>query len=181
MIFEKQDLDGVYIVSPELFEDERGYFFESFRNLQFQNKLKINFVQDNQVFSKNSNVIRGLHYQINNSQGKLIHVITGSIKDVVVDIRIGSPNFGKSFVAILSGKNHKMLYVPEGFAHGYLVLEQDTIVHYKCTNYYNIKSEFGIRWNDPEININWGISDPTLSDKDKSLPFLKMQKKLPKF
>ena len=181
MVFEKQDLDGVYIITPELFEDERGYFFESFRELEFQNKLNINFVQDNQAFSKDSNVIRGLHYQIDNAQGKLIHVISGAIRDVVVDIRIGSPNFGKSFAAILNVKNHKMLYVPEGFAHGYLVLENDTVVHYKCTNYYNINSEFGIRWDDPEININWGISDPILSDKDKILPYLKKQKNLPKF
>ena len=180
MVFEKQDLDGVFIITPELFEDERGYFFESFRELEFQNKLNINFVQDNQVFSKDSNVIRGLHYQIDNAQGKLIHVISGAIRDVVVDIRIGSPNFGKSFAVILSVKNHKMLYVPEGFAHGYLVLEKDTVVHYKCTNYYNINSEFGIRWDDPDININWGISNPILSDKDKILPYLKMQKNFPK-
>ena len=181
VVFEKQDLGGVYIITPELFEDERGYFFESFRELEFQNKLNINFVQDNQAFSKDSNVIRGLHYQIDNAQGKLIHVISGAIKDVVVDIRIGSPNFGKSFAVILNVKNHKMLYVPEGFAHGYLVLEKDTVVHYKCTNYYNINSEFGIRWNDPEININWGISNPILSDKDKILPYLRTQKNLPKF
>ena len=181
MVFEKQDLDGVYIITPELFEDERGYFFESFRELEFQNKLNINFVQDNQAFSKYSNVIRGLHYQIDNAQGKLIHVISGAIKDVVVDIRIGSPNFGESFAVILNEKNHKMLYVPEGFAHGYLVLEHDTVVHYKCTNYYNINSEFGIRWDDPEINVNWGISNPILSNKDKILPYLKMQKNLPKF
>ena len=181
LVFEKQDLEGVYIITPELFEDERGYFFESFRELEFQNKLNINFVQDNQAFSKYSNVIRGLHYQIDNAQGKLIHVISGAIKDVVVDIRIGSPNFGESFAVILNEKNHKMLYVPEGFAHGYLVLEQYTVVHYKCTNYYNINSEFGIRWDDPEINVNWGTSNPILSNKDKILPYLKMQKNLPKF
>ena len=181
VIFEKQDLDGVYIIKPKLFEDERGYFFESFRELEFQNQLNINFVQDNQAFSKDSNVIRGLHYQIDNAQGKLIHVISGAIKDVVVDIRIGSPNFGESFAVILNEKNHKMLYVPEGFAHGYLVLETDTVVHYKCTNYYNINSEFGIRWDDPELNVNWGISNPILSNKDKILPYLKMQKNLPKF
>ena len=181
MVFEEQDLDGIYIIAPELFEDERGYFFESFRELEFQNKLNINFVQDNQAYSKDSNVIRGLHYQIDSAQGKLIHVISGAIRDVVVDIRIGSPNFGKSFAAILNEKNHKMLYVPKGFAHGYLVLEENTVVHYKCTNYYNTNSEFGIRWDDPEININWGISNPILSDKDKILPYLKMQKNLPKF
>ena len=181
MIFEKQDLDGIYIITPELFKDERGYFFESFRHSQFFNKLNKNFVQDNEVFSKESNIIRGLHYQIDRPQGKLIQVVSGAIKDIAVDVRVGSPNFGKSFTATLSAENHKMLYVPEGFAHGYLVLEQNTIVHYKCTNYYHVESEYGVRWDDPDINIDWGISDPVLSKKDKMLPFLKMQTKLPRF
>ena len=181
MIFEKQDLDGVYIITPQLLKDDRGHFFESFRESEFHNKLDKNFVQDNEVFSKESNIIRGLHYQLDRSQGKLIHVVSGAIKDIAVDVRVGSPNFGKSFTATLTGENHKMLYVPEGFAHGYLVLEQNTIVHYKCTNYYHVESEFGIRWNDPDINIDWGISDPILSEKDKILPFLKMQTNLPKF
>ena len=181
MVFEKQDLDGVYIITPELFEDERGYFFESFRELEFQNKLNINFVQDNQAFSKDSNVIRGLHYQIDNAQGKLIHVISGAIKDVVVDIRIGSPNFGESFTIILNEKNHKMLYVPEGFAHGYIVKSELSIVVYKCTNYYDKNDEFGIKWNDSSLNLNWRCSNPIISNKDKSLPFLDEQKNLPEY
>ena len=181
MIFEKQDLNGIYIIKPELFKDERGYFFESFRQSEFYKKLNQNFVQENEAFSKNRNIIRGLHYQLNNAQGKLIYVVYGAIKDIVVDVRIGSPNFGKSYTVKLSSKNHKMLYVPEGFAHGYLVLKKNTIVHYKCTNYYNRKSECGIRWNDPDLNIDWGISDPILSEKDKHLPYLKMQTMLPKF
>ena len=181
MIFEKQDLDGVYIITPQLLKDDRGHFFESFRESEFHNKLDKNFVQDNEVFSKESNIIRGLHYQLDRSQGKLIHVVSGAIKDIAVDVRVGSPNFGKSFTATLTGENHKMLYVPEGFAHGYLVLEQNTIVHYKCTSYYNAESEYGVRWDDPDINIDWGISDPVLSKKDKMLPFLKMQTKLPRF
>ena len=181
MIFEEQELKGVYIIRPKKFEDERGHFFESFRHSKFFNKLNKNFVQDNEVFSKESNIIRGLHYQIDRLQGKLIHVISGSIKDIAVDLRVGSPSFGKSFAATLTSENHKMLYVPEGFAHGYLVLEQNTIVQYKCTNYYNVESEYGVRWDDPDINIDWGISDPVLSKKDKMLPFLKMQKNLPKF
>tara|TARA_B100001142_G_scaffold318671_1_gene361092 strand:+ start:404 stop:949 length:546 start_codon:yes stop_codon:yes gene_type:complete len=181
LIFEKQKLDGTYIITPELFKDERGYFFESFRQSEFYNILNVNFVQDNEVFSKDANVLRGLHYQIDNSQGKLIHVALGAIKDVVVDIRVGSPSFGESFIVTLSSENHKMLYVPEGFAHGYLVLKKNTIVNYKCTNYYNFDSQFGIRWDDPDININWGISNPILSEKDKILPFLKMQTNLPKF
>ena len=181
MIFEKQDLDGVYIITPQLLKDDRGHFFESFRESEFHNKLDKNFVQDNEVFSKESNIIRGLHYQLDRSQGKLIHVVSGAIKDIAVDVRVGSPNFGKSFTATLTGENHKMLYVPEGFAHGYLVLEQNTIVHYKCTSYYHAESEYGVRWDDPDINIDWGISDPVLSKKDKMLPFLKMQTKLPRF
>ena len=181
MIFEKQDLDGVYIITPQLLKDDRGHFFESFRESEFHNRLNKNFVQDNEVFSKESNIIRGLHYQLDRSQGKLIHVVSGAIKDIAVDVRVGSPNFGKSFTATLSAENHKMLYVPEGFAHGYLVLEQNTIVHYKCTNYYHVDSEYGVRWDDPDINIDWGISDPVLSKKDKMLPFLKMQTKLPRF
>ena len=181
MIFEKQDLNGIYIIKPELFKDERGYFFESFRQSEFYNKLNKNFVQDNEVFSKESNIIRGLHYQVDRSQGKLIHVVSGAIKDIAVDIRVGSPNFGKSYIVKLTAENHKMLYIPEGFAHGYLVLEQNTIVHYKCTNYYDFDSEFGIRWDDPDLNIDWGISDPVISKKDKMLPFLKIQTKLPRF
>ena len=181
MIFEKQDLDGVYLITPEIFEDERGYFFESFRHSEFFNKLNKYFVQDNEVFSKQSNIIRGLHYQIDRPQDKLIRVVSGAIKDIAVDVRLGSPNFGKSFTVTLTAENHKMLYVPEGFAHGYLVLEQNTIVHYKCTSYYHAESEYGVRWDDPDINIDWGISDPVLSKKDKMLPFLKMQTKLPRF
>ena len=180
MIFEKQNLEGVYLITPEIFEDERGYFFESFMQSEFYKKFKINFVQDNEVFSKDSNVIRGLHYQIDNPQGKLVHVVLGAIKDIVVDIRIGSPNFGKYFVATLSAENHKMLYVPKGFAHGYLVLKENTIVHYKCTDYYNPDSEYGIKWDDPSLNIPWGILNPTLSEKDNMLPFLKEQMFLPK-
>lgn len=181
MFFEQQSLDGVYIIRPKIFEDERGYFFESFRQSEFYKKLNKNFVQENEAFSKNNKIIRGLHYQLNNAQGKLIYVAYGAIKDIVVDVRVGSPNFGKSYSVKLSSKNHKMLYVPEGFAHGYLVLKKNTIVQYKCTNYYDPKSECGIRWNDPDINIDWGISDPILSEKDKHLPYLKMQAKLPKF
>ena len=181
LFFEQQSLDGVYIIRPKKFEDERGHFFESFRHSEFFNKLNKNFVQDNEVFSKESNIIRGLHYQIDRLQGKLIHVVSGSIKDIAVDVRVGSPSFGKSFAATLTSENHKMLYVPEGFAHGYLVLEQNTIVQYKCTNYYHVESEYGVRWDDPDINIDWGISDPVLSEKDKMLPFLKMQTKLPRF
>ena len=181
MIFEKQDIDEIYIITPELFKDERGYFFESFRHSEFFNKLNKYFVQDNEVFSKQSNIIRGLHYQIDRPQDKLIRVVSGAIKDIAVDVRLGSPNFGKSFTVTLTAENHKMLYVPEGFAHGYLVLEQNTIVHYKCTNYYDKNDEFGIKWNDSSLNLNWRCSNPIISNKDKSLPFLDEQKNLPAY
>jgi len=181
LLFEKQELEGVYIIRPEIFQDDRGYFFESFRQSNFSEKLNCNFVQDNEVYSKNINIIRGLHYQIKNAQGKLIYVVSGEIKDVAVDLRIGSKTFGKFFSVILSSHNHKILFIPKGFAHGYLVLKENTIVHYKCTDYYNSNSEYGIKWNDPDINIDWGISDPILSEKDKILPSLKMQTNLPKF
>ena len=180
MIIEKQDLDGVLVLKPRIFTDERGYFFESFRDSIFaENNLSIKFVQDNEVFSKKVGIIRGLHYQLNSPQGKLIHVLFGAINDVVVDLRLGSPDFGKSMIIRLDSNSHNMVYIPEGFAHGYVVLEENTIVQYKCTNYYDPSSEFGIRWDDEDINISWDIVSPILSDKDKKLPRLKDQKNLP--
>ena len=180
MVFEEQALRGVYIVIPNIFYDERGSFFESFKEDVFKEKLNCKFIQDNEVLSSNANVIRGLHYQLVNPQAKLIHVVSGSIKNVIVDIRTRSSSFGKSFSIKLDDKNHKMLFVPEGFANGYLVLEKNTIIQYKCTNYYNSKSEFGIRWDDPDININWGCVDPIISKKDNKLPYFKDQKMLPR-
>lgn len=180
MVFQEQKLKGVYIIIPEVFSDDRGYFFESFREKDFKKRINCKFVQDNEVFSSEVNTIRGLHYQIKNPQAKLIHVLSGAIKDVIVDIRTSSSSFGKSFSINLDNKNHKMLFIPEGFAHGYLVLEKNTIVQYKCTDYYNPKSEYGIRWDDSYLNINWGVTNPILSEKDNMLPFLKDQEKLPK-
>ena len=179
MIFEEQSLNGVYVLFPKVHKDARGYFFESFKKAEFEKILNCNFVQDNEVFNHSANTIRGLHYQLENPQGKLVHVLSGAIKDVVVDIRKNSSSFGESFLVTLNQRNHKMLFVPEGFAHGYLVLEPNTIVQYKCTNYYNPKSEYGIKWNDSEIGIPWGVSDPILSEKDNSLPSLKNQEMLP--
>ncbi len=182
MIIEHQILENVLLLKPNIFKDKRGYFFESFRESIFEeNGYNIKFVQDNEVFSRHRNIIRGLHYQLEKPQGKLMQVITGAIADVVVDIRVGSPDFGKSIMIKLDGKTHNMIYVPEGFAHGYLVLEDNTIVHYKCTNYYDPSSEYGIKWNDQDINIPWDISSPIISDKDKILPKLKDQKNLPQY
>ena len=133
------------MISPDVFYDHRGYFFESFKENEFKEKLNCDFVQDNQVFTEKVNTIRGLHYQLDNAQAKLIHVISGAIKDVIVDIRTSSKSFGKSFSVNLNHKNRKMLFIPEGFAHGYLVLEKNTIVQYKCSDYYNPISEYGIK------------------------------------
>ena len=180
MVFQEQKLKGVYVIIPDVFKDDRGYFFESFKDIDFKKKLNCKFVQDNEVFSNKVNTIRGLHYQIKNPQAKLIHVVSGAIKDVIVDIRTSSSSFGKIFSINLDNRNHKMLFVPGGFAHGYLVLEKNTIVQYKCTDYYNPKSEHGIKWDDPYLNINWGVTNPILSEKDSMLPLLKNQVKLPK-
>ena len=180
MVFEEQKLQGVYIINPDVFYDERGYFFESFKYNELKEKLNCTFVQDNEVFSANVDTIRGLHYQLDNPQAKLVHVLSGSIMDVVVDIRTSSSSFGRSLCVNLDHKNHRMLFIPEGFAHGYLVLEKNTLVHYKCTDYYNPKSEYGIRWDDSDLDINWEVIRPILSEKDRSLPLLKDQKMLPR-
>ena len=182
MIIEPQVLNEVLLLKPLVYKDGRGHFFESFRQNLFEEiGLELNFLQDNEVFSNDADVLRGLHYQLKNPQGKLVHVIKGAIKDVAVDIRVGSPNFGKSVILNLDSKTHNMVFIPEGFAHGYLVLEKGTIVQYKCTNYYNPSSEYGICWNDEELDIKWGLSDPIISDKDSKLPKLKDQKNLPLF
>ena len=180
MEFLETKINEVKIIRPKLFDDTRGYFFESFKNTLFHNNgLPSNFHQDNEVKSKRG-VLRGLHYQLKNPQGKLVHVVSGAIRDVIVDIRTNSPDFGKSIVINLDSKLHNMIFVPEGFAHGYLVLDEDTIVQYKCTNYYSPANEYGILWNDKDLNINWGVADPVLSKKDSTLPKLKDQNNLPK-
>ena len=181
MIIEPQELKDVLLLKPKVFSDNRGYFFESFKYSIFEEiGLNLKFVQDNEVYSSNAETLRGLHYQLGRPQGKLIHVVKGSIKDVIIDIRIGSPDFGKSMMVFLDSQLHNMVYVPEGFAHGYVALESNTIVQYKCTNYYDPTSEYGILWNDKDLNINWGVSNPVLSEKDRSHPRLKDQKDLPK-
>lgn len=174
-------LPEVKIIIPKIFEDERGYFFESYQKNKFKEiGLPFYFPQDNQVYSK-KNVIRGLHYQLIKPQGKLVRAIYGEILDVAVDVRKNSPNFGDHVSVRLSEKNKKMLYVPEGFAHGYSVLSDECIVSYKCTNVYNLKNEYGIIWNDPDINIIWSIDNPIISSKDIKLPYLNKQNNLPKF
>ena len=181
MIVKNTLLDGVKIITPTVFEDGRGYFFESYKAPIFKNNdLPINFVQDNEVKSAKG-VLRGLHYQFNRPQGKLVRVISGSILDVAVDIRKGSPTFGQSEIVHLTAENNKMLYIPEGFAHGYLVTSSESIVVYKCTDIYDPNDQYGIIWNDETIGVDWMYDSPILSEKDLMLPALNDQQFLPKY
>ena len=181
MIVKNTTLDGVKIITPTVFEDERGYFFESYKTPIFKNnELPINFVQDNEVKSTKG-VLRGLHYQFNRPQGKLVRVVSGSILDVAVDIRKGSPTFGQSEIVHLTAENNKMLYIPEGFAHGYLVTSSESIVVYKCTDIYDPNDQYGIIWNDERIGVDWMYDSPILSEKDLMLPALNDQQFLPEY
>ena len=161
------NLKGLLVIKPKVFEDERGYFFESYNYQLFkQAGLDFNFVQDNQSLSQ-TGVLRGLHFQNNpNAQGKLVRVISGSVFDVAVDIRKKSPTYGQWFGLELTEQNKWMMYIPEGFAHGFATLQDFTVFSYKCTNFYNKASEDCIFWNDSDLAINWPIENPILSDKD---------------
>lgn len=163
-------LKDVLIIEPNVFEDSRGLFFESFNSISWADQdLPFQFVQDNQSFSSKG-VLRGLHFQQGeHAQGKLVRVVTGRVLDIAVDIRPDSPTFGKWEFYELDGKSNKMVYIPEGFAHGFLALE-DSIFSYKCTAGYNKESEGGIIWNDPVLNIEWPIDNPNVSEKDLILP-----------
>lgn len=167
-------IEGLLLIKPRVFPDSRGDFFESYAERDFmQAGVPFRFVQDNQSRS-HKNVLRGMHFQVGPfEQGKLVRVVSGSALDVATDIRKNSPAFSKSFSITLSGSNNLMLWIPPGFAHGFLALEDDTVVLYKCTTPYNKDSERGVRWNDPDLAINWGISNPILSEKDSRLPSLK--------
>ena len=169
MTIHNSSINGLFIIEPNVFEDSRGYFFESFNAKSFKEKtnLDLPFVQDNQSASQ-KNVLRGLHFQKPPfDQGKLVSVVRGSVLDVAVDIRKNSPTYGQHFKAILSDKNHHMMYLPSGMAHGFLTLEENTIFTYKCTNFYNKSSEGCILWNDPDLNIDWNVKDAILSKKDQ--------------
>jgi dTDP-4-dehydrorhamnose 3,5-epimerase len=171
MEFQKTDITGLLIIKPVVFEDERGHFFESYRKELFEkNDIPYEFIQDNQSLS-NKNVLRGLHYQKPPfQQGKLIRVVKGSVLDVALDIRKKSSTYGKYNSIILSEKNKLMYWIPPGFAHGFLTLEDNTILQYKCTAPYNKESEGSLLWNDPVLNIEWTLKSPVLSDKDKIAP-----------
>ena len=178
---EDTQIKEVKIIEPSVHKDSRGSFFETFKSTLFESYgLPNNFHQENQVRSK-KDVLRGLHYQLSKPQGKLVQVVAGSILDVAVDVRVGSASFGKYHLVKLSSENKKIFYIPEGFAHGYLVMSEFSIVLYKCTNIYDPKDEHGIKWNDPDLNIKWGNESPLLSEKDNRLPNLKDQKYLPKY
>lgn len=173
----KTTLEGVLIIEPSVFGDERGYFYESFNAKRFQEQtgIEVNFIQDNESKSKYG-VVRGLHFQSGEyAQAKLVHVAKGRILDIAVDIREKSPTFGQYIAVELSDVNHRQLFIPRGFAHGFSVLSEDAVFQYKCDNYYNPQSERGILWNDPSIGIDWQlpVSDIILSEKDKKHPLLK--------
>lgn len=166
-----EPLPGLLIIQPKVFEDARGFFLETWQKETFQTLgVDDDFVQDNWSRSEKG-VLRGLHYQVNHPQGKLISVRTGSVYDVAVDIRPGSPTFGKWHGEVLSEENKLQIYVPPGFAHGFCVLSETADFTYKCTDYYHPEDEAGIRWNDPELAIQWPISAPLVSGKDQKLPF----------
>ena len=175
MPFETTDIPGVLVFEPRMFEDSRGYFFESYNEKLFKESgIDFRFVQDNQSSSMYG-VIRGLHYQLPPyAQAKLVRVLQGKILDVAVDIRKGSPYYGKSFCIELSAENKKQLFIPAGFAHGFSVLSEKAEVFYKCDALYNKESDAGICFNDPSLNIDWKIPADKIivSDKDKTLPAL---------
>ena len=177
MQFTRTNIKDVVIVEPKVHGDDRGYFVESYIQDELNGFLgfNVNFIQDNE--SKSSiGVLRGLHYQqFPFTQSKLVRVVKGAVLDVAVDIRLGSPTFSQSVAVKLTAKNKKQLFVPRGFAHGFLVLEEDTIFSYKVDNYYSPKSDKGIINNEPEIAVDWGLSSDLImmSEKDKSLPCLK--------
>lgn len=163
-------IEGLLEIHPVIFKDERGYFFESYKKSTFlSHGVDKDWVQENQSFSK-AGTIRGLHYQNEpHAQAKLVKVQSGKVLDVVVDLRKGSKTFGMVFGKVLDDQNHNMLYVPEGFAHGFSVLE-DAVFSYRCTNYYNKASEGGVLWNDATLNIDWQVDSPIISAKDQILP-----------
>jgi len=168
MIAEPTGLDGLVVLTPRVFTDDRGSFSETFNNRVFREitGTSLSFVQDNESVSRKG-VLRGLHFQVPpKAQGKLVRVISGSVLDVAVDLRTASATYGRHFSVLLSGSNKKQLWIPPGFAHGFLSLEEETVFAYKCTDYYSPEHERTIGWNDPDLVIDWGIHAPLISAKD---------------
>ena len=178
MKVEKTFIPGLLVIEPDFFPDNRGFFFESFNREKYASfGIELQFIQDN--LSKSAkNTVRGLHYQAGeHAQGKLCQVITGAVLDVAVDIRFGSPTFGKHFSVELSGENHKQIWIPPGFAHGFSVLTDEAIFSYKCTAKYDKPSERSIIYNDPVLGIEWKVDSPIVSDKDlKAKTFAEIEK-----
>ncbi|MDX1617704.1 MAG: dTDP-4-dehydrorhamnose 3,5-epimerase [Balneolaceae bacterium] len=172
MEFIPQDIRDVILIKPRVYSDNRGFFLETYRKQHFlERDIRVEFVQDN-LSSSGYGTVRGLHYQIENQQAKLVMVPLGKILDVAVDLRKGSPTFGQYSSAMLSEKNKNLLYIPAGFAHGFSVLSERAMVSYKCSDYYNADAERGLLWNDPALGIDWKVSDPILSEKDQKQPLL---------
>lgn len=180
----KTDIDGVVIVEPKVFGDARGYFFESFSERDFAAAVRpVSFVQDNESKSCYG-VVRGLHYQTGRfAQSKLLRVIKGQVLDIAVDIRRGSPTFGKHVSVVLSGDNHRQLFIPRGFAHGFSVLSEEAVIQYKCDRFYEPTAEGAIAWDDPDLGIDWQLpaGSVILSEKDRNHPRLKDAADLPDF
>ena len=167
------ELEGALIIEPNVFNDDRGYFKETYQDERYKaHGIDVVFVQDNLSYSKKG-TLRGLHYQYPHSQAKLVQVIQGEVLDVIVDIRKGSPTFGKWSGVRLTGGNHRQLFAPAGFAHGYCVLSDEAIFTYKCSDYYAPDCQKGILWSDADIGIDWPVEDPVLSEKDRGYPMLK--------
>ncbi|MEZ9116543.1 dTDP-4-dehydrorhamnose 3,5-epimerase [Vibrio cyclitrophicus] len=167
-------LEGCVIINPKVFGDERGFFLESYHQERYREVagIKDTFVQDNRSHSSKG-VLRGLHFQVNKPQGKLVTVTSGEVFDVAVDLRTNSPTFGQYESVILSGENHMQFYIPPGFAHGFVVLSDIADFQYKCTDYYDPRDESGIIWNDDILNIPWPVKKPIVSEKDKVLKTFK--------
>lgn len=178
----KTSLPGVLLFEPQFFTDQRGFFFESYHEKRyFAAGLTKAFVQDNHSYSVQG-TLRGLHYQLHHPQGKLVRVLAGEVFDVAIDIRRGSPTFGQWSGYYLSAANRRQIYIPEGFAHGFCVVSETAEVLYKCTDFYTPGDERGLIWNDPDIGINWPVTEPLLSPKDATLPPLqKLDVKLPSY
>lgn len=169
----KTDLEGVLIIEPDVFRDDRGFFMETYHQAKYEAVgIKFNFIQDNLSYSVKG-TLRGLHYQFPNPQAKLVQVIQGQVFDVAVDVRRGSATFGEWTGVYLSHQNKRQLYIPEGFAHGFCVLSETALFSYKCSHPYAPASERGILWSDPAIGVDWPVKSPLLSDKDNNLPCLR--------
>jgi len=171
MEFIPSRIEGLWVIVPKIHGDERGYFFESFRLEEFKKMTGFqgDFLQDNESMSSKG-VLRGLHMQRPPmAQAKLVRVVQGAVLDVAVDMRLNSPTYGQSELVLLSAENKRQFFVPEGFAHGFLTLEDDTIFQYKCSNYYSANHETGVLWNDAKLNINWNFPNPLISKRDAEL------------